>query len=258
MMMVMAISAKAMSYNAAKQEALFLSDKMAYELNLSNAQYDDVYEINLDYLMSVNVYNDAYGKWWNRRNNDLKYVLTAYQYEKYLKLNYFYRPLSWEKGAWSFSVYNHYKNKNHFYKSKPKGYSSYKGGNNKKSDRFYADRNSSKASDNIDCRLVISKVNRISTKCDSIGEKCQPRNSTIVVYKDNICTIHKVVLFQSKAGIVMIQLISNNAVIEDVVMNILTSFVIQHQRLQNPRTKIGSRQNLLEYKSSESVYSLSM
>jgi hypothetical protein len=143
-MMVMTISANAMSYNAAKHEALFLSDKMAYELNLTNAQYDDVYEINLDYLMSVNGHNDAYGKWWNRRNKDLKYVLTAHQYEKYLKLNYFYRPLNWERGAWTFIVYHHYKDKNHFYKSNPKGYSSYKGGNNRKSDRFYADRNSSK------------------------------------------------------------------------------------------------------------------
>ena len=53
MMMVMTISAKAMSYNAAKHEALFLSDKMAYELNLTAAQFDDVYEINLDYLMSL-------------------------------------------------------------------------------------------------------------------------------------------------------------------------------------------------------------
>ena len=145
MMMAMAISAKAMSYKEAKYEALFLSDKMAYELNLSNAQYDDVYEINLDYLMSVNGYSDAYGKYWNRRNNDLKYVLSAYQYEKYMKLNYFYRPISWEKGAWTFIVYSHYKDKNHFYKSNPKGYSSYKGGNNKKSDRFYADRNSSRS-----------------------------------------------------------------------------------------------------------------
>ena len=53
-MMVMTISAKAMSYNAAKNEALFLSDKMAYELNLTAAQYEAVYEINLDYLMSLN------------------------------------------------------------------------------------------------------------------------------------------------------------------------------------------------------------
>ena len=38
MMMVMTISANAMSYNAAKNEALFLSDKMAYEPNLTAAQ----------------------------------------------------------------------------------------------------------------------------------------------------------------------------------------------------------------------------
>ena len=43
MMMVMTISATAMSYNAAKNEALFLSDKMAYELNLTAAQYEAVY-----------------------------------------------------------------------------------------------------------------------------------------------------------------------------------------------------------------------
>ena len=41
-MMVMTISANAMSYNAAKNEALFLSDKMAYELNLTAAQYEAV------------------------------------------------------------------------------------------------------------------------------------------------------------------------------------------------------------------------
>ena len=52
--MVMTMSANAMSYTAAKNEALFLSDKMAYELNLTASQYDRVYEINLDYLMNLN------------------------------------------------------------------------------------------------------------------------------------------------------------------------------------------------------------
>ena len=61
MMMVMTISANAMNYNAAKNEALFLSDKMAYELNLTAAQYDAVYEINLDYLLNVNGHNDVFG-----------------------------------------------------------------------------------------------------------------------------------------------------------------------------------------------------
>ena len=41
------------------------------------------------------------------------------------------------------------------------------------------------SSDNIDCHIVINKINCISTKCDGIGEKisCQPMPTTIVVYK---------------------------------------------------------------------------
>ena len=139
-MMVMTISANAMSYTAAKNEALFLSDKMAYELNLTDAQYDAVYEINLDYLMSVNGAGDVFGTWWSRRNADLRYVLTAWQYDKYAALGYFYRPLSWERGNWVFNIYSHYTNRSHFYKARPTVFISYKGGNNRKAGHFYADR----------------------------------------------------------------------------------------------------------------------
>ena len=138
MMMAMTITANAMSYTAAKNEALFLSDKMAYELNLTDAQYDAVYEINLDYLMSVNGRNDAYGTLWNRRNTDLKYVLTAWQYEKFMDMSYFYRPLTWKNGSWTINVYSHYSNKNHFYKAHPKAYVTYKGGHNKVHGSHYA------------------------------------------------------------------------------------------------------------------------
>jgi len=140
MMMVMTISTNAMSYSAAKNEALFLSDKMAYELNLTDAQYDAVYEINLDYLMSVNGAGDVFGTWWSRRNADLRYVLTAWQYDKYAALGYFYRPLSWERGNLVFSIYSHYTNRSHFYKARPTVFISYKGGNNRKAGHFYADR----------------------------------------------------------------------------------------------------------------------
>ena len=160
MMMVMTVTTNAMSYSAAKNEALFLSDKMAYELNLTNAQYEDVYEINLDYLMSVNGRNDAYGSWWNRRNSDLKYVLTAYQYEKYVTLNYFYRPLTWKNRSWTFNVYSHYSNKSHFYKGHPKGYASYKGGNNRKSDRYYADRKVNKPASTTTAKHGNDKTNK--------------------------------------------------------------------------------------------------
>ena len=139
-LMVMTITATAMSYNAAKNEALFLSDKMAYELNLTTAQYEDVYEINLDYFLSVNGRNDVLGPWWDRRNADLRYVLTVYQYDKYVGLPYFYRPLSWNNGGWTFNVYTHYTNRSHFYKARPTVYVSYRGGNNHKPATHYADR----------------------------------------------------------------------------------------------------------------------
>ena len=140
MMMVVAISANAMNYSMAKNEALFLSDKMAYELNLTNAQYDAVYEINLDYLMSVNGRDDVFGVWWNRRNADLKYVLNAWQYEKYMSLSYFYRPLSWKSGSWSFSIYSRYSNRNIFYKARPSVYVTYRGDNHRKSSGHSIDR----------------------------------------------------------------------------------------------------------------------
>ena len=136
-MMVMTISANAMSYNAAKHEALFLSDKMAYELNLTAAQYEAVYEINLDYLMSLNGHGDVFGIWWDRRNADLRFVLTPWQYEKYVALNHFYRPVAWKAGGWTFAVYAHY-DRGHFYNAHPKVFVSYKGGYNKVHGSHYA------------------------------------------------------------------------------------------------------------------------
>ena len=139
MMMVMTITANAMSYNVAKREALFLSDKMAYELNLTDAQYDAVYEINLDYLLSVNGHADVLGPWWNRRNADLRYVLTTWQYARFMDLTYFYRPISWRNGAWTFHVYSHY-DRARFFKHHPTVYVSYRGGHNHKPSHFYANR----------------------------------------------------------------------------------------------------------------------
>ena len=142
-MMVMTISANAMSYNAAKHEALFLSDKMAYELNLTAAQYEAVYEINLDYLVSLNGHADVLGIWWDRRNADLRFVLDSWQFDKYMSLTYFYRPVAWHAGSWTFAVYSRY-DRGHFYNAHPKVFVTYKGGNNHKHDRFYADRHVNK------------------------------------------------------------------------------------------------------------------
>ena len=136
-MMVMTISANAMNYNAAKHEALFLSDKMAYELNLTAAQYDAVYEINLDYLMSLNGHGDVFGIWWDRRNADLRFVLNSWQYDKYMALAHFYRPVAWKAGGWTFAVYSHY-GRDRFFHAHPQVFVSYKGGHNKVHGSHYA------------------------------------------------------------------------------------------------------------------------
>ena len=138
MMMVMTVSASAMRYSDARREALFLSDKMAYELNLTDAQYAAVYEINLDYLMSVDS-RSVYGSWWNRRNADLRYVLNSWQYDRYLQLTHFYRPVAWHAGSWVFGIYNRY-NRSLYYRARPSVYVSYRGGNNRRAVDFYAGR----------------------------------------------------------------------------------------------------------------------
>ena len=138
-MMVMTISANAMNYNAAKNEALFLSDKMAYELNLTAAQYEAVYEINLDYLMSLNGHADVFGIWWDRRNADLRFVLNSWQFDKYMSLAHFYRPVAWSAGGWTFTVYSHY-DRGHFFNAHPKVFVTYRGGNSHRDPRFYAGR----------------------------------------------------------------------------------------------------------------------
>ena len=138
MMTAMTVTANAMSYNVARNEALFLSDKMAYELNLTDAQYNAVYEINLDYYLMVDSRADVRGSWWNRRNADLKYVLTAWQYERYARLNYFYTPITWRDGVWHFNVYTIYTDKHRFYKGRPTVFVDYRGGNNRKDAHFYA------------------------------------------------------------------------------------------------------------------------
>ena len=135
MLMTIAITANAMSYNEAKSEALFLSDKMAYELNLTAAQYDAVYEINLDYLMSVSGHADVYGTWWDRRNSDLRYVLTEMQYRKYAGLIHFYRPITWNRDRWTFNVYSHY-SKGRYFKAHPSTYGSYRGGHNRNANHY--------------------------------------------------------------------------------------------------------------------------
>ena len=121
-------AANAMSYKQARDQAFFLTDKMAYELALSDDQYNAVFEINMDYIMCLDVYDDIFGTFWERRNNELRFVLSPAQYQYYMQLEYFYRPVSWENRKFVFSIYNRYP-KNRYFRAAPPGYQVYKGSN---------------------------------------------------------------------------------------------------------------------------------
>ena len=127
-MLTMAATGKAMSYEQARNEALFLTDKMAYELNLTDAQYEAAYEINLDYLMGVTSYDDVYSTYWERRNLDMSYILLDWQWQAFINATYFYRPLYWDGGYWHFGIYARYPHRDYFYFGRPVFYASYRGG----------------------------------------------------------------------------------------------------------------------------------
>ena len=127
-LLTFAATGNAMSYEQARNEALFLTDKMAYELNLTEDQYEAVYEINLDYLMGVTSYDDVYALGWERRNSDLAFVLFDWQLTAYRTASYFYRPLYWHGGYWHFGIYARYPRRDFFYFGRPVFYASYRGG----------------------------------------------------------------------------------------------------------------------------------
>lgn len=138
-MMSTALCSAAMSNSRVRKETRFLTDKMAYELNLNTEQYNDVYEINYDFISSIgNLMDDVmYGQEWalNRyydnldvRNDDLRWVLSSRQYSRFMQAAYFYRPVYVNGGNWSFRIYITYSNHNHFYFPRPYHYRTYCGG----------------------------------------------------------------------------------------------------------------------------------
>lgn len=129
----------AMSTSKVRKNTRFLTDRMAYELNLSPAQYNDVYEINFDFIYNIRyLMNDVmrgyewalddYYQLLDIRNDDLRWVLSSYQYARFLRTEYFYRPVYASGNSWNFRVYIVYNNPNFFYFGKPVHYRSYKGG----------------------------------------------------------------------------------------------------------------------------------
>lgn len=142
-----------MSVRNIRETARFLSDRMAYELDMTPRQYDDVYEINYDFIYAINPlmddvvrgYYDAidlYYDYLDWRNDDLRMVLNRAQYNRLLVLDYFYRPIYAYRGSWYFRVYQMYNNKGFFYFDAPTNYRHYNGEHNRRMNKesYYGNR----------------------------------------------------------------------------------------------------------------------
>lgn len=131
-----------MSNSRIRKETRFLTDKMAHELNMNTAQYNDAYEINYDFIASVGDLMDEVvrGYEWalndyyealDVRNDDFRWVLSDTQYRRFLGADYFYRPIYASGGRWNFRIYITYTNHNHFYFGRPYHYRTYCGGHHR-------------------------------------------------------------------------------------------------------------------------------
>ena len=137
-MMTIILTAAAMPYTDARNKAMFLSDKMAYELNLTESQLEAVYEINLDYMLSIDEETDMFGYNWDIRNRDLGQVLSDSQLSQYRDSEWFCRPFTMGAEGWTLAINNRYDD-GQFLMQLPEVVLSYKGGHNQMDGSFYAD-----------------------------------------------------------------------------------------------------------------------
>lgn len=133
------LPASASGFGDIRVNARFLTDRMAFELHLSTDQYNDLYEINYDFLTGINPYIariavadanavDLYYRYLDIRNDDLRWVLSNAEYARFITLDYFFRPVYTLNSVCYLRIYNVYSNRNHFYFGPPRHYLTYRGG----------------------------------------------------------------------------------------------------------------------------------
>ena len=137
MLTSLAASAQPMSVYAMRNNARFLTDRMAYTLGLSAALIDDLYYINDDNICGVNDYLDAVALGYRyddymeivyARDYALRRLLTERQWALLMTYDYFYRPIAFNNHRWSFSIYLHDRRMDHFFYAPPRRFNDYRGG----------------------------------------------------------------------------------------------------------------------------------
>ena len=130
--------AMALGLGDIRVNARFLTDRMAFELKLNQRQYNDLYEINFDFFSNVDPYlsgmalaearaMDAYYRYLDERNDDLRWILSNTAYVKFMSIDYFFRPVYAVNNVCYLRVYKVYPDRKFFYYGLPPHYYTYRG-----------------------------------------------------------------------------------------------------------------------------------
>lgn len=140
MMGSLTANAQCMSITAVRNNARFLTDRMAYTLGISDPfLIDEIYRINYDYIWGVNSYLDdvAMGYYYDdyisvcsARDIALRTLLGNVVWNRVIGYSYFYRPIVFANRCWHFSIYYYDRHgRGHFFLSVPRPYNrGYEGG----------------------------------------------------------------------------------------------------------------------------------
>lgn len=106
--------------------ARFLTDRMAFELHLNQNQYNDLFEVNFDFLSNVTPYLsgmaradaaalDAYYRFLDERNDDLRWILSSPEYVRFMGIEYFFRPVYALNNVCYLRIYKVYTDYDYFF-----------------------------------------------------------------------------------------------------------------------------------------------
>lgn len=138
MLVSTAMVAQPMNYNAIRNNARFLTDRMAYTLGITNPMLiDDIYRINFDYIEGLNYYLDdiALGYRYDdymdicaERDFALQMLLGDVMWHRLMAIDYYYRPIIFQNHRWHFGIYIHDHDRSFFHYSVPRYFADYRGG----------------------------------------------------------------------------------------------------------------------------------
>ena len=106
--LVVIVSASAQRLADVRVEATIITDKMISELGIGPGYRNNILNINLAYLNSINSYRDIDSYGWERRNREMRRYLSPGQWRKYCNTYYFYRPIGWQDRAYVHHIYRRY------------------------------------------------------------------------------------------------------------------------------------------------------